>query len=130
MALYVVAMPPDEFEAWRAQQRRPAASRRRRRRARTTLFDSRGCGACHAVRGTRRDGRAGPDLTHVGGRLSLGAGTLRNDAGALARWIATSQHVKPGNLMPAFGMLPARRARRASPPTSRACGERFRAIVR
>jgi cytochrome c oxidase subunit 2 len=26
--------------------------------------------------------------------------------GALAGWIASSQHLKPGNLMPSFAMLP------------------------
>jgi cytochrome c oxidase subunit 2 len=60
------------------------------------------CGACHAVRGTAAAGTRGPDLTHVGSRLSIGAGLLPNNAGALAGWIASSQHLKPGNLMPSF----------------------------
>jgi len=57
---------------------------------------------CHTVRGSSARGTAGPDLTHVGGRLSIGAGVLPTDAEQLARWIASSQHLKPGNLMPAF----------------------------
>ena len=48
----------------------------------------------------------GPDLTHVGSRLSLGAGTLANEPDTLARWIGHVNRVKPGVLMPAFGMLP------------------------
>jgi cytochrome c oxidase subunit 2 len=48
----------------------------------------------------------GPDLTHVGSRLSLGAATLSNDPEAFQRWIANTDHVKPGVHMPAFGMLP------------------------
>jgi cytochrome c oxidase subunit 2 len=60
---------------------------------------------CHTVRGTDARGTRGPDLTHVGSRASLGAGILPNDAGTFARWIASSQHIKPGNLMPSFTSL-------------------------
>ncbi|HXH82580.1 MAG TPA: cytochrome c, partial [Candidatus Tectomicrobia bacterium] len=70
------------------------------------VFLANGCGACHTVRGTPADGVVGPDLTHVGSRLSVGAGTLPNNAETLLRWIARTEHVKPGVHMPAFGMLP------------------------
>jgi len=36
---------------------------------------------------------------------SIGAGILPNNRGAIAGWIASSQHLKPGNLMPSFGDL-------------------------
>ena len=49
---------------------------------------------------------AGPDLTHVGSRLSLAAGTLPNDTDAFQRWIADTHAIKPEALMPPFGMLP------------------------
>ena len=94
MALYVVALEPEEFFQWTEGQRK-AATRQ------NPLFVEH-CGACHAVRGTAAAGRRGPDLTHVGSRLSLGAGLLPNNRGALAAWIASSQHLKPGNLMPSF----------------------------
>lgn len=99
MAFYVVALEADAFDAWREGQRRPAEA-----------ADSPGgelflrrCAACHAVRGTPAKGELGPDLTHVGSRLSLAAGILPNNAGAIAGWISESQRIKPGNLMPAFG---------------------------
>ena len=94
MALYVVAVPQDDFARWADAQRRPAETA-------NPLFTSH-CGACHTVRGTAAAGARGPDLTHVGGRLSIGAGILPNNAGSLAGWIASSQHLKPGNLMPSF----------------------------
>ena len=65
-----------------------------------------GCGACHTVRGTPASGTVGPDLTHVGSRLSLGAGTLPNDPEAFFRWVSFTDEIKPGVHMPAFGMLP------------------------
>jgi len=99
MALHVVAEDPARFEQWLARQREPAA-------ASDALFLAR-CAACHTVRGTEARGALGPDLTHLGGRVAIAAGTLPNDADALARWIVSSQHVKPGNLMPSTdGLAP------------------------
>lgn len=94
MALYVVAQPQEAFENWRNDQRRPAVAFDR-------TFESH-CAVCHTVRGSEARGTLGPDLTHVGSRLSIAAGTLPTDAAQLARWIASGQHIKPGNLMPAF----------------------------
>jgi cytochrome c oxidase subunit 2 len=103
MAFYVVAMEKDEFEAWYARESRSADRPVVAIRARgADLFVSQGCGACHTVRGTQADGRLGPDLTHVGGRRSIAAGTLPTNVGTVAAWIASSQHLKPGNRMPSF----------------------------
>jgi cytochrome c oxidase subunit 2 len=99
MAFFVVAEEPQHFERWLAQQRSPGT-------ASNPVFMSR-CAACHAVRGTGARGTLGPDLTHVGSRVSLGAGILPNDRAALERWITASQHVKPGNLMPSTPDLAA-----------------------
>ena len=63
------------------------------------------------MRGTEAAGTIGPDLTHVGGRMSLAAATLPNDEAALARWITDNQHIKPENLMPPFRHLHRERAR-------------------
>lgn len=106
MSFHVVALPPDEFEAWLTAEAKPAtapASPELERGAR--VFAEIGCGACHTVRGTDADGTIGPDLTHVGGRLSLAAATLPNDAEAFARWIRDNQHIKPENKMPAYDIL-------------------------
>lgn len=100
MALYVVAEEAGRFDAWLAQQRKPATQS-------NAVFLSR-CAACHTVRGTEARGTLGPDLTHLASRVSLGAGILPNDRDTLARWIVSSQHIKPGNLMPATdGLAPA-----------------------
>lgn len=118
MALHVVALPPAEFDAWLAAQARPAAPPdspllARGRRA----FEQARCGACHALReaGAPDAGRpllrgaddaaGGPDLTHVGARLHLGAGVLRNQPGAMLAWISDVQAHKPGTRMPGFGHL-------------------------
>ena len=99
MALYIVAETPEQFAAWSENQRKPAQKSH-------SLFLSR-CAACHTVRGTDARGVLGPDLTHIGSRSFIAAGTLPNNAGTLAGWIASGQHIKPGNLMPEFRELSA-----------------------
>jgi cytochrome c oxidase subunit 2 len=107
MALPVVAMPPDEFDRWLLAQSQPAQPPRseRARRGRQ-LFEQQRCNACHAVRGLVEAGPGqGPDLTHVGSRLALGAGTLDLRHENLVRWVGDVQVVKPGARMPSFDRL-------------------------
>jgi len=102
MAFHVVAHAVPEFDAWLAAQQLPAAAPRTPTLERgMTLFIA-NCGACHTVRATPAAGQLGPDLTHVGSRLALAAGTLPNNVGTIAGWIAASQHIKPENRMPSF----------------------------
>jgi cytochrome c oxidase subunit 2 len=103
MAFDVVAMPEAAYSEWRAQAAAPAAApQSARERDGLRLFMQSGCPACHTIRGAGASGRIGPDLTHVGGRLSLGAAILPNDAEGFARWIRDNQKLKPGNLMPPY----------------------------
>jgi cytochrome c oxidase subunit II len=107
MAFDVVVLTDEEFAGWLDHQSQPArtSSESLVAEGRKSFFAS-GCGACHAVRGTEADGVVGPDLTHVGSRASLGAGTLPNDADGFLRWISQTGQIKPGVQMPHFGMLP------------------------
>ena len=108
MAFRAVVLAPPDFDDWLARQAQPAAAPPNALAASgAAAFLANGCGACHTVRGTPAQGGVGPDLTHVGGRLSLGAGTLPNDAQAFLRFVSVTDEVKPGVHMPAFGMLPA-----------------------
>jgi cytochrome c oxidase subunit II len=107
MAFDAVVVEKVEFAHWLDAQRQSASEPREALATRgRELFLANGCGACHTVRGTPADGFVGPDLTHAGGRASIGAGTLRNERGAFLRWIAGSETIKPGVHMPAFDMLP------------------------
>lgn len=101
MNFMVVADPPETYEAWLAAQRESAPEP-------TTLealagrqaFLGSACVYCHTIRGTNASGTIGPDLTHLAGRLTLGAGAIANNRGNLAGWIVNSQAIKPGNRMP------------------------------
>ncbi|HEX6316246.1 MAG TPA: cytochrome c oxidase subunit II [Gemmatimonadaceae bacterium] len=107
MAFYAEVMEKEAFERWLDHQARPAVPPEGAEAARGgELFQANGCGACHTVRGTTAVGQIGPDLTHVGGRLSVGAGILETNADRLRDWLARTAHIKPGVHMPEFGMLP------------------------
>jgi cytochrome c oxidase subunit 2 len=107
MDFLVVAEPPDQAAQWLEAQRQPAHPAND---ATTALglqtFSRVGCISCHAIRfgTTAIGGRIGPDLTHVGSRRTLAAGTLANTPTNMSAWIADPQAIKPGNAMPAIAL--------------------------
>lgn len=107
MALHVIALPSQDYASWLDAQTAPA---REPEAVEASLqvgkqYFMHACAQCHTIRGTQAAGTLGPDLTHVGSRHSIAAGILPNNVGALAGWIAGSQHIKPGNQMPSFNDL-------------------------
>jgi cytochrome c oxidase subunit 2 len=120
MLLRVYVDPPDQFQSWldREQQDRwPIPDDRLkdpRVRAGEKVFLAQSCVNCHAVRGTPAKGKYGPDLTHLMNRRKLASGMIDNDAenypldkladSKLRAWVANPQKIKPGCLMPAFGL--------------------------
>lgn len=109
MAFPVVVMERDAFARWLAAQRESArAPSSPDAQSGRDAFFANGCPACHTIAGTTANGAIGPDLTHVGSRLTLGAGTLPNDRDAFVRWIGHTEQVKPGVHMPSFRMLDGR----------------------
>jgi cytochrome c oxidase subunit 2 len=107
MAFDVKVDSPVSFDVWLAGQATPATAPADATLQRGLEIVSTGpCAACHVVRGTAASGRAGPDLTHIGSRRSIAAGTLPLSRGALQGWIAQPQAIKPGTLMPAVALEP------------------------
>ncbi|QYF95792.1 c-type cytochrome [Massilia sp. PAMC28688] len=106
MALHVVAHAPADYARWLAQQAAPAAAPASALLQRgRDAFTAQRCGACHTIRGVAEGATLGPDLTHVGSRMHIAAGTLRTHRGTLAGWIADPQSIKPGVRMPAAAGL-------------------------
>lgn len=102
MQFAVVASPQETYAAWIEQQRQPAAvPTDPLAQQGAGVFMNAGCLACHRIAGTEATGRLGPDLTHLAGRRTLGAGSAPNTIGHLSGWITDPQGVKPGVLMPA-----------------------------
>jgi cytochrome c oxidase subunit 2 len=101
MLIRLVAEPPDVFDAWLRRQRgsaRPPATPEEERGR--SLFATRSCALCHAIRGTEAGGRNAPDLTHVASRTHLASGILPNTRDGLTRWVRDPQALKPGTRMP------------------------------
>jgi cytochrome c oxidase subunit 2 len=101
MAFWVVAETPEKYEAWLAQQRQSAQepATDAERRGRQTFLNA-PCVMCHTIQGTPAGASIGPNLTHVGSRLTLAAGTLPNTRGHLSGWVVDPQAIKPGTRMP------------------------------
>lgn len=103
MAFYAAALAAEEFAQWETRERSNAVVPADDSGAQ--MFLANGCGGCHRVRGTPAEGVIGPDLTHVGSRLSLGAGILSADHQGFRDWLARHQRIKPDNLMPPYEIL-------------------------
>ena len=106
MLIRVVAETPEDFGRWLAAQRGPAvietAAQAGEAQAGNRLFDSLACRNCHTIRGTSAHGTAGPDLTHLMSRATIGAGVAENDRENHIDWVYDAQQLKPGCLMPSL----------------------------
>jgi cytochrome c oxidase subunit II len=101
MALWIVAEPQEQFNAWRQNQTQtsvtPANDSQKRG---LQVFLTSTCVMCHAINGTPAGSNIGPNLTHVASRNMIAAATVVNTREHLAQWIIDSQQYKPGNKMP------------------------------
>jgi cytochrome c oxidase subunit 2 len=121
MLIRVIVDSPRDFKRWLDCQRKdrwPVKSdpriRDKRVRAGAKAFLSQSCVNCHTVRGTPAKGRYAPDLTHLMSRRTLASGMIANDpedrplddlkGSKLLAWVADPQQIKPGCLMPDFGL--------------------------
>ena len=105
MLLRVVVDSPEDFRKWLENQQKPAVEEASARDGKAA-FLAQSCINCHRVRGTRAAGNYAPDLTHLMSRQTLASGMIPNDSDGknLRDWIANPQTIKPGCLMPAFGL--------------------------
>jgi cytochrome c oxidase subunit 2 len=107
MAFVVVAEPMEKFLAWIGHQRQPATEPPSdEARHGRDVFMQTTCVMCHTIRGTDAGARLGPELTHVGSRMTIAAGTLPNTRGHLGGWVSDPQSIKPGTRMPANPLQP------------------------
>lgn len=101
MGIVVVADQPAQFRKWATAQLAPGhAPADSMELLGQRLFVGGPCAMCHSVRGTPAGGTVGPDLTHVGGRSTIGAGLMPNTLASLEGWIGNAQALKPGVSMP------------------------------
>jgi cytochrome c oxidase subunit 2 len=107
MLVRVIAEPAEKFERWLANEKKdqaPKDSDPEAVKAGRKVFLGQSCTNCHRVAGTPAQGTYAPDLTHLMSRQTLLTGMVKNTPENLRRWIADPQKMKPGCLMPAFGL--------------------------
>jgi cytochrome c oxidase subunit 2 len=108
MRMRVIAQPEAEFAAWAEGMKAPVAAipaEGTKEEKGYQVFMKAGCVACHSVAGTPARGVIGPNLTDVGSRWSIGAGTVENTPEKLAAWIKKSSDLKPDSKMIPFPQL-------------------------
>lgn len=106
MCFRVRVMQQQAFDTWLAGQAQPAAKPASAAAGEgRQVFLANGCATCHTIRGTSASGTFGPDLTHVGSRLSLAGGVLPTEPESFSRWIGHTRDIKPGAKMPPFAIL-------------------------
>lgn len=107
MRLVVVAETEEQFDRWLRAQRQPARepSTDSQRQGQQVFLGST-CIMCHTIQGTPARATVGPNLTHVGSRSKIAAGTLPNTRGHLGGWIVDPQRIKPGVRMPLNTLAP------------------------
>jgi cytochrome c oxidase subunit II len=117
MAHRIKAQKPEEFQAWIAHMQTLAAKPAEAGAAPASdpqyaqgekLFTAKGCIACHSLVAVNAPkAMVGPNLSNVGARSYLAAGTLKNTDENMARWIRDPQGIKKGVLMPNLGVTEA-----------------------
>ncbi len=110
MLIRVVVDSPPDFDRWLDHEAGPAVDDLAGAAGKRS-FLGQTCVNCHRVRGTSAMGTYAPDLTHLMSRRTLAAGMAANTPDELRRWVDDPQQLKPGCLMPAFGLSRADRDR-------------------
>jgi cytochrome c oxidase subunit 2 len=104
MRIGVIAEAEPAFESWAQHQlevpSKPLSGGDAAQGA--ELFQQMTCGNCHTIAGTSAQGKIGPDLTHIGSRLTLAAGRFQNTPANLGSWLTNPQAIKPDSHMPNF----------------------------
>jgi len=101
MRFLVVAESPAAFATWLREQEKPATvPATDAARSGLKIFQSMTCINCHSIGGVSVTGSAAPNLTHLAGRQTLGAGILSNTETNMFRWLKNPQAIKPACLMP------------------------------
>ncbi|MDE3193291.1 MAG: cytochrome c oxidase subunit II [Chloroflexota bacterium] len=106
MRLRIVVEPADRFQTWLRGQAASRAAPSGLAQKGEQVFTTALCASCHTVRGSSASGAAGPDLTHLASRTTIGAGVLPNNDASLHDWVADPQRFKPGSFMPLVPLAP------------------------
>ena len=104
MRIIVYTHTQEDFEQWaqsEAQDRQAPSGAAARGEE---VFLTTGCVNCHAIRGTEASARTAPDLTHFASRTTFAGAMFDTNEENLAEWLRDPPAMKPGALMPDYGL--------------------------
>ena len=105
MHAVVIAKTQTEFDQWvKQQQAAPVEPTVALAQQGQQILMAGACIGCHTINGTSANGKTGPNLTHMGSRMSIAGGTFPNTEGNLRRWLANPPAMKPGSIMPKLNL--------------------------
>ena len=104
MRLIVFTHTQEDFQAWAEEQAQDRVAPSGVAAEGEKVFLEAGCVNCHAIRGTEAAGQTAPDLTHFGSRETFAGAIFENNEANLADWLRDPPAVKPGSLMPDYGL--------------------------
>ena len=104
MRLIVFAHEPADFQTWVSEQQRPAEPAAAELAAGEKLFLEGECVNCHAIQGTDAAANTAPDLTHFASRETFAGAMFDVNEENLAEWLRDPPAMKPGALMPDYGL--------------------------
>jgi cytochrome c oxidase subunit 2 len=101
MAFDVIVESQQDFQNWRQRQLATAnGPSDAHQQDGQNVFMQSACPMCHNISGTSASASVGPDLSHIGSRRTIAAGTFDNTPEHMRRWLEDPQREKPGNHMP------------------------------
>lgn len=71
-----------------------------------TIFRTKGCLGCHAIKGVSEIGTIGPELTHIASQETI-ADEIPYSKENLREWLVNPHEIKPGTQMPNMNLQPA-----------------------
>lgn len=104
MRAVVFAKEPGDFQAWVSEQQRPAPAAASEVAEGEKLFLEGTCVNCHAIGGTDAAATTAPDLTHFASRETFAGAIFELNEENLADWLRDPPAMKPGSLMPDYGL--------------------------
>jgi cytochrome c oxidase subunit II len=100
MRMMAVAVEQEQYDTWVSAMQAPLEPAGELATEGHDIFMRSTCIACHAISGTRAQGRLGPDLSLMGDRFSIGAGLMANTEENMTEWILRAPELKKGIGMP------------------------------
>jgi cytochrome c oxidase subunit II len=105
MRLRVIAEEQSDFDDWVSDQQQDAETPTDALAAQgQDVFLGGECINCHAIQGTDAQATTAPDLTHFASRRTFAGALFKNTPENVADWLRDPPAVKPGSIMPDYGL--------------------------